>query len=571
MKRRESRIASGIFLVLAVLVLLPLAAVLFQILCPGLDLKKFQISNLAILGDVFTRPLWRKAFLNSLSLASSTTAAGLIAAGILAWIRTQYRFPGAGLIDAAAWILMIIPSFILAQGWVFFSAGNGIARAWLNQTWVSSYVFSFPGLVTVMTLCKWPMAYITIRTALEWEPVRLMHAAAMSGASRFRIWKDIQMPLILPALCSAAMLVFMDTVGDYGLSSTITAVYSFPTLPYTIYSAICNSPARFDMAGVLSLCLMVLILLAMAVQYRALGSKRYDFLDNGTQQSRQQKIGTLPRTACTVISIGFAAASLGIPLCSSLVMSFSDAISINSFSFTLANYAAVFSSDSTLLSGIVHSLSLAAIAAAAGLIIAFCTSYVLTYVRTPLKKAIDMTTLIAMAVPGVVLGVGYIFVWNQAWLVPLGLHLYGTPAILVLAVVASAIPLINRILVGGMAKIPASLLTAAEMQGAGFVPRIRTILLPLLHRCAVSAVLSAFGGSIFNLAITTILYPPNWTTLPVWISDSYNDLEFGNAAAATMVSGVCIITIMFLLEHFMNRSESSAERKKVLYGNNSEA
>ena len=56
------------------------------------------------------------------------------------------------------------------------------------------------------------------------------------------------------ALCSAAMLIFMDTVGDYGLSSTITAVYSYPTLPYTIYSAICTSPARFDMAGVLSLC-----------------------------------------------------------------------------------------------------------------------------------------------------------------------------------------------------------------------------------------------------------------------------------------------------------------------------
>lgn len=163
-----------------------------------------------------------------------------------------------------------------------------------------------------------------------------------------------------------------------------------------------------------------------------------------------------------------------------------------------------------------------------------------------------MTTLVAMAVPGIVLGVGYIFVWNQKWLVPIGLHLYGTPAILVLAVVAAAIPLINRILVAGMAKIPESLLIAAEMQGAGFFTKIKTILLPLLHNSSVSAVLSAFGGSIFNLAITTILYPPNWETLPVWISDSYNDLKFGDAAAATIVSGVCIITIMALLERLLN-------------------
>ena len=125
-------------------------------------------------------------------------------------------------------------------------------------------------------------------------------------------------------------------------------------------------------------------------------------------------------------------------------------------------------------------------------------------------------------------------------------------AILILASVASAIPLINRVLVGGMAKIPKTLLTAAQMQGAGFVTRMRTVLLPLMHHSSVSAVLAAFGGSVFNLAITTILYPPNYSTLPVYISDVYNDLEFGYAAAATMVGGAFIITIMLILEKLMN-------------------
>ena len=570
MKNRDNRISSGVFAILFILVLLPLVAVLFQIVCPGLELEEFDLANLSILGDVFTRPLWRKAFLNSLALAAGTTCLGLIVAAILAWVRTQYQFPGAKLIDLAAWVLMIIPSFILAQGWVYFSAGNGIASAWLNIPWMSDFVFSFPGLVTVMTLCKWPMAYITIRTALEWEPIRLMHAARMNGASSFQVWKDVQLPLMLPALCSAAMLVFMDTVGDYGLSSTITAVYSFPTLPYTIYSAIRTSPARFDMAGVLSLCLMVLIVLAMFVQYKAIGSRKYDFLDNGTQQASPRKIGGLKKIIVTGFSWLYCLVALGVPIGSSLIMSFSSGISISKFSFTLDNYINVFAADSTLLTGIGHSLGLAVIAAVIGLVIAFCTAFVLTYSRSPLKKAIDMTTLIAMAVPGVVLGIGYIFVWNQKWLVPLGLHLYGTPAILVLAVVAAAIPLINRILVAGMAKIPESMMTAAEMQGAGFFTKIRTILLPLLHNSSVSAVLSAFGGSIFNLAITTILYPPNWETLPVWISDSYNDLKFGDAAAATIVSGICIITIMFVLQWLLNINQKKKGEVK-LYGNNAEA
>ena len=87
---------------------------------------------------------------------------------------------------------------------------------------------------------------------------------------------------------------------------------------------------------------------------------------------------------------------------------------------------------------------------------------------------------------------------------------------------------------------------------AGFFHKIRTILLPLLHNSSVSAVLAAFGGSVFNLAITTILYPPNYSTLPVYISDSYNDLKFGYAAAATMVGGAFIVGIMMLLEVVLN-------------------
>ena len=184
--------------------------------------------------------------------------------------------------------------------------------------------------------------------------------------------------------------------------------------------------------------------------------------------------------------------------------------------------------------------------------IGFFVAFILTYSEFKLKKFIDMITLIAMAVPGVVLGIGYIFVWNQKWLVPLGLHLYGEPAILVLASVAAAIPMINRVLVGGMAKIPKTLLTAAQMQGAGYITRIRTVLLPLIHNSTVSAVLAAFGGSVFNLAITTILYPPNFSTLPVYISDAYNDLEFGYAAAATIVGGVFIVSIMLVLEYILN-------------------
>lgn len=552
MKNRDNAAGFGILAILTILVLLPLAAVLVQIVCPNLDLKNFDLSNLSLLLQVFVRPLWKKAFMNSFALSVGTTVLGLILAAFLAHVRVHYAFPGAKLIDVVSWILMIVPSFILAQGWVYFSAGNGIAKAWLGINGVSNFVFSFWGLVTVMVLCKYPLAYVTIKNAMEWYPARLVYAARMNGASPLRAWWNVQLPLCIPAYCSAAMLIFMDTVGDYGMSSTITAVYSFPTLPYTIYSAICSSPVRFDMAGVLSTYLMVMIVAAMIIQGIAMGKRKYDFLDNGTEHVTPKKVSPAMTAVLTIVVGLFHLAALGIPVGSNLIMSFSSSVSIEKFQFTLANYQEVFSSGSTLLTGVKHSLGLAACAAVIGIVVGFCVAYVLTYSDFKLKKGIDMLTLVAMAVPGVVLGIGYIFVWNQKWLTKVGLHLYGKPSILVLASVAAAIPLINRVLVGGMAKVPKSLLIAAQVQGAGFGTRLKTVLVPLLHDSTVSAVLAAFGGSVFNLAITTILYPPNYSTLPVYISDAYNDLKFGVAAAATIVGAVFIISIMLILEVVLN-------------------
>lgn len=557
MKLRENIAGSLILAILTILVLLPLLTVLIQVVCPGLSLEELNLGNLNLVLDVFVRPLWRRAFINSASMSLCTTIAGLILAGFLAQIRVKYNFPLAKLLDIVSWILMIMPSFILAQGWVFFASGNGIARSWLHIEGMNNFLFSFPGLVTVMVLCKYPMAYVAIKSALEWYPARLVHAARLNGASPFKAWTSVQLPLCMPAYFSAAMLIFIDTVGDYGMSSTITAVYSFPTLPYTIYSAICSSPVRFDMAGVLSLYLVVMIVIAMILQFYMMGRKRFDYLDSGTEQVVPKKVSRSASALLSAVSGIFSLVALGIPIGSSFIMSFSNSFSIERFAFTLDNYKNVLQPDGALLEGIRNSLSLAAVAAVVGLILGFAVAYTLTYSQFKLKRLIDMLTLVAMAVPGVVLGIGYIFVWNQKWLQPLGLNLYGKPEILILASVASAVPLINRVLVGGMSKVPQELLVASQVQGARLGKRLKTVLLPLLHSSMVSAVLAAFGGSVFNLAITTILYPPNYSTLPVYISDSYNDLNFGYAAAATMVGGAFIIAIMLLLEFILNFGKRS--------------
>src|SRR5690606_17365545 len=139
---------------------------------------------------------------------------------------------------------------------------------------------------------------------------------------------------------------------------------------------------------------------------------------------------------------------------------------------TLAHYAGIWR-DQQLTAGLERSLLIAGIAATVGLVVGLCVAFVLAYSQFRLKRGIEVLSLVTLAVPGVVLGIGYIFVWNQRWLEPLGLLLYGKPPILVLAAVAGAIPIITRVMVGAFAKVPASLLHAAQLQGGGLLSRIR--------------------------------------------------------------------------------------------------
>ena len=544
----EGTIGWIVLFVLAVLIILPLGTVLFQVVNPGLAGDADQASGLSLLTEVFRKPLWSRALKNSLQLGLCTTLFGTLFGALLAGIRMKWDFRAGKFLDIAAWILMIMPSFIIAQGWVYFASGNGVARAWLHWNGISSMVFSFPGLVFIMVLNKFPFAYVTVKAALEWKPERLSQAARMNGASPFQEWRTVQAPLCIPAYCSAAILIFMDTIGDFGLPSAISGVYRFPTLPYAIYTALYSSPVRFDMAGVLSFYLVLIIIAALLLQYHVIGRKRFDFLDAGTVRTVPRKPGKSLGAVLNISSAFLAFLTLCVPLGSTVIMSFSDSISVSGFAFTLANYENVLMGNGDLLEGMRHSLEIALSAAVLGLVLGFFVSYVLNYSDFLLKRAIDVLSLVALAVPGVVLGIGYIFVWNRKWIEALGLQMYGTPKLIVLASVAAAIPVITRVLSGGMGKVPRQMLSAAGLGGAGLICRIRTILLPLLRATVISAFLSAFGGSVFNLAINTVLYPPNYQTLPVYISKGVENLEFGFSAAATVVGGSAVVGLILLLE-----------------------
>lgn len=116
-----------------------------------------------------------------------------------------------------------------------------------------------------------------------------------------------------------------------------------------------------------------------------------------------------------------------------------------------------------------------------------------------------------------------------------------------LAGIAGSVPIAIRVLLGAMAQVPASMLSAAALQGAGLGRRIVTIVLPLIAAALLSATLTAFGSAVFDLAINSILRPPRLDVLPVHVNRAFEQGLFGAATAATLIAGSATIIIIFVV------------------------
>jgi iron(III) transport system permease protein len=530
--------------VLVILVLAPMGAVLMQALVPGAFTGQSRGIGFGALLEIFDRPLWRRALWNSLFLASiAAVIGGLMGAG-LAILRHQSQLALGPVLDVAAWAIIILPSFILAQGWILFASRGGLANQWFGLSFVPDLVFNPWGLAVVMSLKSFPFAYLTVSAALQWRMEDYAHAARLNGAGPLRVLWSVRLPMLMPAVLSGALLIFIDVLGDFGLPAALATTYRFPTLTYAIYVAINQSPIRFDLAGVMAFYVTAIMLVAVMLYFRVLRRRRYDFL------GAKARLAPVAARNWAILPNGIALAALMlaliIPIGASVIVSFTDriALGIGWHNLTLRHYVYVLDTGGAFVSALRNSALIAAQAAIGSGIIAAAAAYVMTFSGFRLNRLIDLTCTLSLAVPGVVLGIGYIFIWNAPLMDRAGLSLYGHPFILVLAGIAGAVPIAVRVLLGAMAQVPASMLQAAALQGAGLGRRIGTIVVPLIAAALVSATLTAFGSAMFDLAINAILRPPRLDVLPVYVNRAFEQGVFGAATAATLLAGGMTVAVI---------------------------
>ncbi len=531
----------GAALSLVVLVLYPLTAILIQSVLPDLFAVPARLTpSFAPFARAFGSPEVYGAMLNTLGLGLAVAALGTLGGAALAVLLLRTDLPGRRAFDGLVWITLFTPTYLVALAWeLLFSRGGFIDNTVAPlPDGVIAAIFSPVGLTVLLALHHFPFAYLAVGAALRGLGSEYEDAARMVGAGSLRRWLRVNGPLLAPTLAAGALIIFAEAISDYGTAATIALQANFNLMTYELYAAINSSPVDFALCAALALILVVAIAGALLLQARLLRTRSYQVITGRTRRARPVALGVWRYPAAALVALVFVAALL-LPLAATIAMSFMRNIAngLTSGNLSWINYQTVLDASGEALPALERSAFLALATATIAALLGAAVAYVVERTRLPGRGLLRLATVVTLALPGVVLAVGYIFAWNQPWMSRvLGVTPYGTIGLLLAAYVAVALPFSARLATGALAQVGDHLLEAARLAGAGTAHVFARIILPLVATALLSTWILVFTHTIFELPASELLQPPGQPPLSVRIVAQYTNGTQGPGTAMTIVA-----------------------------------
>jgi iron(III) transport system permease protein len=540
-RRRVDMLDWLFYVVFVLLIGLPLALVLVQAVLP--DLFDHRASSAAFsiraLAQTFGSARVGRSVVNSLALAATVAVTATALGGAFALLVQRCRLPLRGAIAMVPWLVFLTPSYLKALAWALLMAPGGYLVQLGLPARAAAAFFSLPGLVLVHTLSLFPLASFIIGSALVGLGSHMEDAGRLAGATPLRVWIKINAPLIAPAIALSAIATFAEVLADFGMASTIARMSNFSVLTYGIYAATSDYPIDFPMAGAQSLVLILLVAMVVGAD-RLLRRQVAARLISG--RSKPPRIYDL--RGWTPLAMGFVAvltfAALVLPLGAIVLRALTRTIgaSITWGAFTLDNVAEVATSAGDAHEALLRSFGYAGLAA-----VLACSLALLMALRLERDKAMRPIVLgLALgtvAIPGIVLGFGYILVWNRLpGFRDLPFPHYGEGSLLILGYVAAALPHCLVIVLSAVGQLAPNLGDAARLFGVGPTARLLRLTLPLIAVSVVTALLMTFIHTVFELPMSQMLIPLDGPPAPTMILRYFNDEREGAASALALTSMV---------------------------------
>jgi iron(III) transport system permease protein len=521
------------WLLLILFILVPAGSSLILVISPRLFGQGAQWLTLTYLSHAFNGAAG-VAIVNSLWVSAAAAALGVAIGFPIAWLAGRTTLPGRRLVSGSMWLVLLLPSWLPALGWERLVQPDGVMyRIGLDWPWVTHAVMGPAGVVLLLGLRSVPFTFLAITAALGGLGQEFEDAARAHGAGRAATLRLI-VPMLAPAIWSALAIGFAESISDFGVAATLAYNSNFSLATYQLYAAINNFPPSFPAASAMGAMLVAAVAIPLALQARALRGRSYQMLSGRTRQVIRRQLSRAGTAWSTGGIALFYVVALGVPgfgaVSGSLLGDFG-----GSFNLTLANYRAVFH-QAGQIGPLERSLVYAAITASIAVAGGFIAAWLLAQRRARSSRLLDFLLLSAIALPSVVFAAGYIFAYNLPVWSSIGISLYQTALLLIIAYTAASLPTSARVLSGTVSQLPPSLRDAARTHGAGSLSAWARGVLPVVSRPLVMAWLLAFSGVFLELPISQLLYQPSSPPASVAIQDNLGNYHFGVGLAQSVLA-----------------------------------
>ncbi|HHT1215905.1 TPA: ABC transporter permease [Klebsiella michiganensis] len=525
---------------LLVLVALPLLFIILQAIFPRFSSGSLEgaFSGVAAL---IADPQLPTMLGGTLWVACGVALMSVLIGLPLGVLRGLFNLPLPRLWDLLFLIPFLTPPYIAALSWMLMLQSHGYLQQ-LTGWDLNDLLFSRIGIVLVMTLNIFPVVYFAVSRSLLASGQRLAIVARVHGASAWQAFWHITLPMLSPALAAGMLLAFTLAIEEYGVPAALGARAGLVMLTVGIEKKLADWPVDLPGASLLSLLLIAVALLAWWLQKRLTGDKEVTSVTGKPGENSGAELGWLTLPAVLAMA-GVGGLAVVMPGASMVLTSLMSTLSggIHADNVTLRHFAALFAQQGDALSALATSLSLALASAGGVGMVGLLAAWLVVVQKMKGSAFVDALSLLPAALPGVVVGVGLILLWNQPlWPV----SPYNTWFMLLLSYCCLLLPWPVRYVGSALRQLGHNLEPAARVHGATPLQALRLIVLPLVFPALLAAMLMVFAIASRELVTSLLLAPAGTQTVSVFI---WRQFEQGSAGEGMAMASLTLFTGLGLM------------------------
>ena len=523
---------------LAIFLLYPLVLTLLRAFWKPVEGLEFPGWSLDGFKQFFTSNLYMKSLKNSFIVSISVTLFSLLIGIPMGYCVARVKIPGKKLILSLGMLPIIMPSFVGAYTWVILLGNKGIIRVFLN--WLLSplgvevpSIYGMFGMILCMTLTYYPFVFQLAYGAFASANSLLEESAMLMGAKNGRIMRTITLPLIMPSLGAAALLVFVRAIGNFGIPAVIGGSnYVLPTLIFFEVNGFFN----INGACAIAVVNVAITAIVLYVQKYVVSRHEYETISS-THKELKQHEGKGARIAATIYCGIILVVSL-LPQLTIIIMSFfTKWVGLLPEGFTFANYLRIPKySHRELFNSFFLSITATLLCAILGSLVAYITER-----KKPKGAALlDLSIMAPFILPGTVVSIALLsaFSGNSA------IRLTGTYTIIIISYMIRRTPYVYRSVSAQLTQLNPSLEEASTISGASWFYTFRKVSVPLIMPAIISGSIMTLTTLLQELSTTILLYSGKTRTVPIQIYGAVQDGKLGEASA---LSGILLVVVFIII------------------------